>query len=154
MREVCVTSWHHLWRHHALRRLRLCCQGEKPQKMENQQLVSPSRQCSSTPVGSGHGFLSKEQCDNTGESSILSSPGCSWFLPVPLTESELKGRHTCVATNIIKNLTEQLKRLSQNGFQECFHYLYSRWQKCTVAKGGYFEGNVAWIIALFCISQE
>jgi hypothetical protein len=34
--------------------------------MENQQLVSPSRQCSNTPVGFGHGFLSKEQRDNTG----------------------------------------------------------------------------------------
>jgi len=31
------------------------------QKMENQQLVSPSRQYSSTPVG--FGFLSKEQSD-------------------------------------------------------------------------------------------
>ena len=27
-------------------------------------LVSPSLQCSSTPVGFGQGFLNKEQCDN------------------------------------------------------------------------------------------
>jgi len=33
--------------------------------MENQHLISPSRQYSSTPVGFGQGFLNKEQCDNT-----------------------------------------------------------------------------------------
>jgi len=36
--------------------------------MEIQQLVSPSRQCSSTPVGFGQGFCSKERCTNTGAS--------------------------------------------------------------------------------------
>jgi len=36
--------------------------------MENQQLVSSSRQCSITPVGFGQGFLSKEQYDKTGPS--------------------------------------------------------------------------------------
>ena len=30
---------------------------------------------------------------------------------------------------------EDLKRLSQNGFRECFQRLYSRWQKCIVAQG-------------------
>jgi hypothetical protein len=37
----------------------------------------------------------------------------------------------------------KLKRLSQNGFQECFQHFYSRCQKCRVVQGGYFEGNVA-----------
>jgi len=49
-----------------LRRLWDAVRSETPRKMVDQQLVSPSRQCSSTPVGSGHGFLSKEQRDNTG----------------------------------------------------------------------------------------
>jgi hypothetical protein len=51
-------------------------EGKAP-KMENQQLVSPSQQCFSTPVGFGQGFLSKEQSDNTGESPILLCPGYS-----------------------------------------------------------------------------
>jgi len=34
-------------------------------KMEKHQLVSPSPQCSSTPVGFGQRFLSTEQCPNT-----------------------------------------------------------------------------------------
>jgi len=42
-----------------------------------QQLVSPSRQCSNTPIGFGQGFMNKEQRDNTGGSPILSRPGCS-----------------------------------------------------------------------------
>jgi len=56
---------------------------ETPRKIKNQKLVSSSRQCSSTQVGFGHGCLSKEQCDNTGASAILSWPGAIWFLPVP-----------------------------------------------------------------------
>jgi len=69
-------------------------------------------------------------------------------------KSALKGRCFCDATDIIKNATVQLKRLSQNGFQECFQHLYSCWQKCTVALGDYLEGNVAQMIVLFCISQK
>jgi len=37
----------------------------------------------------------------------LYSPVCIWFLPA------LKGRRFCDATDIIKNATEELKRLSQ-----------------------------------------
>jgi hypothetical protein len=59
--------------------------------MENQQLVSLSRQCSSTPVGFGQGFLSEEQCDNTGASPKLSLPAFGWFQPVPLIEISNEG---------------------------------------------------------------
>jgi len=45
-------------------------------------------------------------------------------------------------TTDIKNAMEELKRLPQNGFHECFQHLYSRWQKCTFAQGEYFERNV------------
>ena len=38
------------------------------------------------------------------------------------------------AADIIKNGTEEPKRLSQNGFQECYQHLCSRWQECVVAK--------------------
>jgi NDP-sugar pyrophosphorylase family protein len=36
-------------------------------------------------------------------------------------------------TDIIKNTMEELKRFSQNDFQECFQHLHSRWKKCTVS---------------------
>jgi len=58
-------------------------------------------------------------------------------------KSAMKGQCFCDATDIIKNATIQLKRFSQNGFQECFQHLYSCWQNCTVAQGDYLEGNVA-----------
>jgi hypothetical protein len=63
-------------------------------------------------------------------------------------KSALKGRRFCDATDIIKNATEELKMVSQNGFQECFQHLYSRWQKCIVAKGGNFGGTVAYFAFL------
>jgi hypothetical protein len=69
-------------------------------------------------------------------------------------KTALKGRHCCDATDIIKNATDELKRLSQNVFQECFQYLYSRWQKCIVVQGDCLEGNAASFIVIFCIFSE
>jgi len=50
------------------------------------------------------------------------------LLPAAPLKSALKGRRIHDATDIRKNATKELKRLSQNGFQECFQYIYSRWQ--------------------------
>jgi hypothetical protein len=60
------------------------------------------------------------------------------FYLFPRLKSALNGRRFCDVTDIIKNAAEELKRLSQNGFQECTEYFYSRWQECIVAKGDYF----------------
>jgi hypothetical protein len=65
------------------------------------------------------------------------------FYLVPRLKSALKGRRFCDATDIIMNATEELKRFSENGFQECFQYIYNLCQKCISAQGGYFEGNVS-----------
>jgi len=50
--------------------------------MRSEGKFSPSWQCSSWPIGFGQGFLSREQCDNTGASPILSLPRSSWYLTV------------------------------------------------------------------------
>jgi hypothetical protein len=57
-------------------------------------------------------------------------------------KSSLKRRRFYDATGTTKNAMEELKMLSQSGFQECFQRLYSRWQKCVVAQGYFFEGNM------------
>jgi len=111
--------------------------------MEKQQLVSPSRQCSSTPVGFGQEFLSKEQCDNTGLYSVPPELAPADFYLFLGLKTTLKGRRFCDAIDILINAREELKRLPQNDFQEYFQNLYSLWQKCVVAQGEYFEGNVA-----------
>ena len=54
--------------------------------MRSEGKVSTSWQCSSSPIGFGQGFLSREQCDNTGVSPIPSWPGSSWYFSVLLTE--------------------------------------------------------------------
>jgi hypothetical protein len=58
-------------------------------------------------------------------------------------KSVLKGWRFCDATDIIKNATEELKRLSKNYFQENFLNVYSRQQKCVAAQQDCSEGNVA-----------
>ena len=65
------------------------------------------------------------------------------FYLYPRLKSALKGGRFYDGHDVIKNATKELKRLSQNGFQECFQHLYSRWQSCIVAGGDCFEGNVA-----------
>jgi len=67
-------------------------------------------------------------------------------------KSALKGRDFCDVTDIIKNATEELKRLSKYDFQECSPYFHSRLQKCIFAQRTYFEGNVVSIVVLCCIS--
>ena len=85
--------------------------------MENQQSVSPSRQCSSTPVGFGQGFPINEQ------SATLEQPHYSPDLPsadfylFPRLRSALKGPYLCDGTDVIKNATEELKRLLQMVFE-------------------------------------
>jgi len=64
------------------------------------------------------------------------------FYLFPQLKSALMGWHLCDATDIIKNAAEELQRLAQNWFQECSQHLYSSWQKCIVAQGYCFEGNV------------
>jgi hypothetical protein len=59
-------------------------------KIENQQLVSSSRKCSSTPVGFGQGFL----C-----SDIIDLAPADFYL-LPRLKSALKGRRYCGATAI------------------------------------------------------
>jgi len=121
--------------------LEIPLEGNALAKMEKQQLVSPWRQCSNTPVGIGQGFLSKEQCDNTEASPILSNLTPANFYLFLRLKVALKGRRFCDAFNIVKNATEELKMLSRNGFEEWFQHLYSRWQKRIVAEGDCFEGK-------------
>ena len=87
------------------------------------------------------GCFSKEQCDDAGTSPILSWPGSIWFLPVSLHEIGIDGTALLETNEIIKILTEELKRLSQNVYQECFQQLYSRCQKRIFAQGDYFVGK-------------
>jgi len=72
----------------------------KPPDMENQHLVSPPRQCSSTPAGFGRGFHSKEQFDNTAVSPILLAVA-DFYLFLRL-KSTLDGRRLCDVTNVVK----------------------------------------------------
>jgi hypothetical protein len=44
----------------------------------------------------------------------------AYFYLFPRLQLALKGRHFCDAADTIKNATEELKMLSQNGFKEYF----------------------------------
>jgi len=62
----------------------------------------------------------------------LAAADCNLF---PRSKSALKSRGFCEASHTI-NVTEELINVTQNGFQEYFQRLYSRWQKCMFVQGG------------------
>jgi hypothetical protein len=80
-------------------------------------------------------------------------PATGFYLFPPL-KSALEGWHFCDATSIIRNATEELKRLSQNGRNIPNTFLFAG--SSVVAQNDCFEGNVASLIVLFfyCISQN
>src|SRR5207248_5482435 len=53
----------------------------------------------------------------------------------------LKGRRFDDVDDIKKNATEQLRRVEQKDFQNCFQQWQERWTKCIVSEGDYFEGD-------------
>jgi transposase len=99
-------------------------------------------------------FLAKNIVTTLEHPPYSPDPATADFYLFPRMKSALKGQRFCYVTDIIRNATAELKRLSQNGFQECFPHLDSRWQKCVVAQGDYFEGNAASVIVMFCTSQK
>jgi hypothetical protein len=94
-------------------------------------LVSPSRQCFSTPVGFRQEFFSKK------DARILELPPYSTDLAAPdfYLFPRLKGWRFSGATEIIKDAKEGLKNLPQNGFQEYSQQFCSSWQKCIFVQG-------------------
>jgi hypothetical protein len=116
---------------------------ENTPKMRDQQLVCPLRLCSSTPVRFGQGFLSKEQRETIGASPHSTDLTSSDFCQFSQLKPALKGCRSCDVNNVIKNATEEPKMFSKNGFHECSHHRYSRWQKFIVTLSDYFESSVA-----------
>jgi hypothetical protein len=110
-------------------------------------------------AASHRSVMVKDILTNNNVATLEQSPYSSDRAPAdlymfPRLKSALKVQRLCDTTDIIKNATEELKRLSQNGFQEYFQHRYCRWQKCVVAQGDYFENNLTHMIAPFCISQK
>ena len=96
--------------------------------MEKQYLITPSRQCSSATVGLVKDFLAKNNMTRLEPLPYSPYVVPADFYLFPRLKSALKGRGFCDATDIIKNATEELKMLSQNGFQESSKRPHSHWQ--------------------------
>jgi len=88
-------------------------------------------------------FLAKNNVTTLEHLLYFPDVAAAVFYLFPQLKSALMGWHVCDTTDIMKNAVEELKRLAQNWFQECFQQLYGCWQKRIVAQGDCFEGNVA-----------
>jgi len=88
-------------------------------------------------------FLAKNNATSLEHRQYTPDLAAANFYLFPPMKSALNGRCFCDANDIIKNATKELKRLSQNYFQECFEHLYCGWQKFIFAQGDCFEESVA-----------
>jgi hypothetical protein len=88
-------------------------------------------------------FSAKDNVTTLQHPSYSPELSAGKFYPFLPLNSSLNWRRCCDTTDITENETKELKRLSQNGFPECFQHIYSLWQKCGAAQGDCFEGYVA-----------
>ena len=79
-------------------------------------------ECCGTPDGFGQEFFGKEHYDSTGTSPYSHDVATVDFYLFPLLISAFKGRCFRGTSDVIKNVMEELKRLSQHDFQECFQH--------------------------------
>ena len=93
--------------------------------MENQELVSLSHNAPAHRSVLVKDFLAKNNVTTLEYTPYSPDLAAADFYLFPRLKSALKERRFCDSTNIIKNVTEELKRLSQNWCQECFQHLYS-----------------------------
>jgi len=70
-------------------------------------------------------FLAKSNVTTLKRSPYSPDLAAADFYLFSRLKSAVKGRSFCDATDIIKNATKELKRLSQYGFVKCFQHLYS-----------------------------
>jgi len=107
-----------------LRRLRDAGRRKRPQKMRTNSWFLLQDNAPAHRSVLVKDFLAKNNVTTLGHppySNDLAPADLYWF---PRLKSALKEQRFCEATYIITNATEELKRLSQNGFQECFQHLY------------------------------
>ena len=69
------------------------------------------------------------------------SPGmapCDFFL-FPEIKNNMRGIRYYYRNKVRKALTDQLKRVSKDGFDHVYRQLFLQWEKCIKADGRYFE---------------
>jgi len=119
-----------------LRRLRHAVRRRRPRKMKNRRFLLHDNAPAHRSV-LVKDFLATNNVSTLQHPPYL-APANFYLFPRPIWA--LDGQRSGDTTDSIKNATEELKRLSQNGFQECFQHLYSQqcidarrvlfWRKC------------------------
>ena len=71
------------------------------------------------------------------------------FFLFPKIKSVLKGTGFSDNDFIKMAAMTELKKISENAFQECFESWKRRMHKCFQVKGDYFEGILLWYISIF-----
>jgi hypothetical protein len=71
-------------------------------------------------------FLAKNNATTLKHPPISHDVASADFYLFCRMKSTLNGWCVFYATDIVKNETEELRRLSENGYQECFQHLFNR----------------------------
>ena len=63
------------------------------------------------------------------------------FFLFPRMKIDLKGKHFQNVEEVREKMTEALKAITLQEFQNCFEQWKKRWDKCIDSQGEYFEGD-------------
>jgi len=134
-----------------LRRIRDATRRKRPEKLRTKRLFLLHDNTPAHLSGLVKDFVAKNNVKTLEDLAYSPDLSPDHFYLFYRMKLPLKGRDFCDVTDIIKNATEELKRRSKYGLQECFPHIHSRLRKCIFAQETYFEGNVASMIALLFV---
>ena len=63
------------------------------------------------------------------------------FFLFPWLKNHLKGRHFGTLDKIQKSVTDELKGIPAEAFQNCYEQWKQRLRRCVAVQGNYFEGD-------------
>jgi len=72
---------------------------------------------------------------------LLPGPDTLQFFPVAKNEEGHKGKHFQNIEEVKEKMTEALKAITLQEFQNCFEQWKKQWDKCIDSQGDYFEGD-------------
>ncbi len=107
--------------------------------VESEQLVTSSRQCSSTSFGQNPEVFSLPSNDYPRASGLFTWFGSEWFFPVPEDQRSADGSLFCRQRSHEEYFWGMLKHIPEKAYQECFNPWKVR-MKCVMAGGEYIEG--------------
>lgn len=86
-------------------------------------------------------FLTKNSTNTIEQPPYSPDMAPSDFFLFPKLKLPLRGTRFQSIEDIKQNSLQELKLIPKNAFEKCFDDWVTRWHKCIISEGAYFEGD-------------